>query len=97
MTYKPKRDKRSKWYMRQKAREHKSLCIGLMGGECEECGETHPAALDFHHLEPETKSFNIAAGATRSLESIKKELSKCVLLCANCHRKEHYDNEYPSP
>lgn len=64
------------------------------GKACTECGETHPACLDFHHVDPGQKVANVAAmrqnGWTR--EQVLSELEKCVLLCANCHRKLHYDS-----
>ena len=52
------------------------------------CGESHIATLDFHHIGE--KSFNISCGvrAGLSLDKIKKEIEKCVIMCANCHRKE---------
>lgn len=47
-------------------------------------------ALDFHHRNPEVKSFGLSVrGLTRSWEKIKKEIDKCVLICANCHREVH--------
>ena len=58
---------------------------------CLDCGESHPATLDFHHIDPAEKE--------RSLGDIGKygwsrkktlaEIAKCVILCANCHRKRH--------
>lgn len=57
------------------------------GGRCILCGfDEHPAALQFHHVDPTTKSFEIAGGGlTRSLARARAEAEKCVLLCANCH------------
>jgi hypothetical protein len=44
------------------------------------------AALHFHHIDPEQKSFGLALrGVARSLERCRAEARKCVLLCANCH------------
>lgn len=61
---------------------------------CSKCGEKHPAIIDFHHLNGKEKengiSFMVANGY--SVEKIMKEMSKCGVLCANCHRKEHYNN-----
>ncbi len=48
------------------------------------------SALQFHHLDEDTKEFSIAQAYNRSWESIKKELDKCILICANCHAEEHY-------
>lgn len=39
-------------------------------------------------MNPLEKEFTISGG-TRSFESLKLELDKCVLLCANCHRELH--------
>jgi hypothetical protein len=57
------------------------------GGECLICGYRRCiAALRFHHLDPETKSFGIAhRGLTRAIEEVRREAEECVLLCANCH------------
>jgi len=58
---------------------------------CQECNkERHPGCLDLHHIDPSQKDRKISQIASRSLENIKKELAKCVVLCANCHRKLHY-------
>ncbi len=60
---------------------------------CVDCGERHPAALQFHHLNAEDKQFNISDAVRRgtSLDRIKKEISKCIVLCANCHLIRHYN------
>lgn len=60
--------------------------------KCARCPENHPATLDFHHTED--KEFNISnmSGRKHSINSILKEISKCEVLCANCHRKLHYED-----
>jgi hypothetical protein len=60
---------------------------------CEECGWAgHPAALDFDHVEPDKKEFHIAQSiAGRSIKTIFKEVRKCRVLCANCHRIHTYN------
>ena len=61
------------------------------GLDCQSCGEGHPACLDFHHRNPEEKELNIAhATGGYRIEAIMNEISKCDVLCANCHRKLHY-------
>jgi len=60
--------------------------IAEAGGRCAICGYSrNPAALQFHHLDPATKDFTLRNGDTRSLERMRAEAAKCVLLCANCH------------
>lgn len=44
--------------------------------------------MDFHHLNPTEKDFNISDRMT-SFEAIRPELDKCVLLCSCCHREVH--------
>jgi hypothetical protein len=71
----------------RRRRKVKQILIVEAGGECVVCGYSrHPAALQFHHLDPSTKSFGLGVrGITRSLASLRAEAAKCVLLCANCH------------
>lgn len=67
----------------------KKKAVELMGGCCTVCGyDKHQGVLDFHHVDPSTKSFAISGGGfSRSWASIEAELQKCVLVCANCHRE----------
>lgn len=56
---------------------------------CERCGITGIfGSLDFHHVDPKTKLFNIGNNMIFS-DSMIEELEKCILLCPNCHRQEH--------
>jgi transposase len=71
----------------QRRRRLKEIIVAEAGGACAICGYARSvAALQFHHLEPAEKRFAIAGrGMTRSLEALREEAAKCVLLCANCH------------
>ena len=67
----------------------KRQLVEYKGGKCQICGyDKCQEALEFHHLDPNEKSFQISGG-TKSFESLKPEVDKCVLLCANCHRELH--------
>lgn len=69
----------------------KRMAVALKGGKCQFCGyNNYIGALDFHHIDGKNKEFELSTrGLTRSWEKIKKEISKCVLVCANCHREIH--------
>jgi hypothetical protein len=55
---------------------------------CADCGETDPIVLEFDHLDANAKSFNIGnALSYRNWESILREIEKCQVVCANCHRR----------
>jgi hypothetical protein len=57
---------------------------------CLFCKEDTPCVLDFHHLDPKEKDYQIGSMAPNlSWKSLKRELDKCVILCSNCHRKLH--------
>lgn len=75
----------------KRRRQHlKLLAVAYKGGKCEECSYARCyQALDFHHIDPKTKEFTIAAITNRSWSNLKAEVSKCRLLCANCHREHH--------
>lgn len=59
--------------------------------KCSQCSESHPACLDFHHVNGD-KEFNLATGRKVSMSKsrILAEMAKCIVLCSNCHRKLHY-------
>lgn len=63
---------------------------------CSNCGENHIACLDFHHLDPNKKELSITAIArnTYSIKRIMEEINKCIVLCSNCHRKLHYNENH---
>lgn len=64
---------------------------------CSRCGyKEHGVAIDFDHKDPSTKKFNISHRLPNSyLPTLFKEIRKCRLLCANCHRiKTLEDNQF---
>ncbi len=68
-------------------RSVKRRLVDEAGGCCVICGYSRSmVALQFHHVDPSTKRFNLGMkGISRSLETVRAEAAKCVLLCANCH------------
>ena len=60
---------------------------------CSNCAESDPACLDFHHLDEHEKEMNVSKMVTNGYGKfrLEKEVAKCDVLCANCHRKEHFE------
>jgi hypothetical protein len=58
---------------------------------CHFCKENTPVCLDFHHLDQNEKEINISvmSRGANSIDSIIKEIDKCLVICSNCHRKLH--------
>lgn len=58
---------------------------------CQNCGESEPVCLEFHHLDPTTKSVgrrqSISSCLTWNHDRLMKEVQGCIVLCSNCHRK----------
>jgi len=72
-----------------KRRALREQAVAYKGGRCVICGYDRCAsAFDFHHVDPWAKDFAISQRMT-SFRAIQKELDKCVLLCATCHREVH--------
>lgn len=57
---------------------------------CKYCPESDPVCLTFHHRDPKDKKFEISQTGMRTLTNLINEISKCDLVCANCHFKIHY-------
>lgn len=78
-------------YTQRRRYNLKEELVKYKGGKCEICGYNKCyAALEFHHKDPNEKDFGLASkGYTRNIEECKKEVDKCILVCANCHREIH--------
>lgn len=64
---------------------------------CTTCGyKESPYALDYHHVHDGAESKKNKSTISRminrrlKISHILKEIENCQLLCANCHRVEHY-------
>lgn len=78
--------------------KRKIEAINLKGGCCEDCKlsieNSHYSVFEFHHLDPKEKDMDWKKMRSVSRKTLNKELDKCVLLCANCHRIRHVkDND----
>ncbi len=82
---------KNKHCVTQRRQELKQLAFEYKGSKCNICAYDKCIwALEFHHLDQTQKDFNISKnGHTRSWERIQKELDKCIMVCANCHREIH--------
>lgn len=69
----------------------KIVLVDCCGGKCNICGYSRSIkALEFHHIDPQTKSFGLTQdGRSRSKELQIQQIRKCILVCANCHREIH--------
>jgi hypothetical protein len=79
-----------KQYERQdlhRKENHKKLWDFLLKSSCLDCGIKDARVLEFDHMRD--KKFNVSravSGSTRSWNTILKEIEKCQIVCANCHR-----------
>lgn len=104
------RKQQRKWYQRNKERHKANMIENrlnnmakgrefiwnyLSSHPCVDCGESDPRVLEFDHVRGEKR-----ATVTRlvrngfSIKIIKKEIAKCVIRCANCHKKKTYRNSW---
>jgi len=61
--------------------------LAYLGGRCVGCGSV--IDLQFHHIDPDTKSFNPRAKAGMKWETLVPEMDKCELRCEPCHKAKH--------
>ena len=91
--YSRQKQKCKKCHNKRTAKDGKNKrikAIELLGGSCQVCGYNKClSALEFHHIDPIIKDVNYSTMRGWTFSRIKKELDKCILLCANCHREEH--------
>ena len=59
----------------------------LLDHPCDQCGETDPRVLEFHHVGEKEMTITRMVSGGWSIKKIQAEISKCQVLCSNCHRK----------
>lgn len=76
-------------------RDRKREVVALFGNKCKRCGaENLPiVTYTFHHINPKEKEFEISKILLWRWDKLKKELAKCVMLCANCHKVITFGDE----
>ena len=81
-------------YKKTKREEAKKYTWEIKSKTSCKCGEKDPVCLEFHHIDPTTKNNTIAELISKgaSLDLLKREIDKCQIICANCHREKHYNN-----
>jgi hypothetical protein len=72
----------------------KKALVEYKGGACSVCGyNKNIAVLSFHNINDENNQkeydISIRMGNRCSLETLKKEADKCIIVCENCHREIH--------
>lgn len=61
---------------------------------CSRCTERRPNCLEYHHLDRSTKVAAVSRLMYHSLSTVVEEISKCILLCSNCHKVETWGDGY---
>lgn len=65
----------------------------MLGGKCARCGSTED--LEFDHIDPSTKAFDIAGVLSRAWNALVEEAAKCQLLCKPCHADKGAEDRPP--
>ena len=73
---------------RYKNRNRQFLFNYLKDKSCIDCGESDPIVLEFDHLRDKEDNISNLVARAASLSKIKREIEKCVIRCANCHRRK---------
>jgi len=73
--------------------KRKIEAVKNLGGKCSHCGyDKNLSSLTFHHINPQAKimSLDLRKFANCKPHIIQEELSKCILVCRNCHGEIEY-------
>ena len=92
--YEKNKDKHKEAIARNKAIKREEWRQYKASLACSKCGQNHPATLDFHHPDPKQKESSVQKYTSNGqFKRAYEEASKCIVLCANCHRIHHYDEK----
>ena len=99
--YPKNKDKHIGYVQRNKQRVIQFILEYKKTRSCIDCGfpgKEFPFVLDFDHFNKGTsKKFNIGSWSRSvlSIEAVRKEIEKCELVCANCHRIRTFSHKIP--
>lgn len=80
-------DASARKYILRRTQENRSYVDALRESPCTDCGKCYdPVCMDFDHVIGNKHKTISSMIPIASLESIKTEIAKCELVCANCHR-----------
>lgn len=81
-----------------RVRNNKIKALTYLGSKCKCCGITYDGTnaviFDFHHIKPDEKEMKPTKALTMSWDNLLKEIQKCELLCSNCHRIKHKQEDW---
>jgi hypothetical protein len=82
------RPERMDEYARQRKELRQAQVLDyLLTHPCVDCGESDPVVLEFDHLRDKVANVSAMASSKRPWAVILEEISKCEVVCANCHRR----------
>jgi hypothetical protein len=74
-------------YVKRRSRERRAEALAMLGDSCKTCGTVE--ALEFDHVDPATKLFDIGTQSWHvSRSRFLEEVAKCQILCRKCHLKK---------
>lgn len=73
----------------RRLQEGRELIKEHLAKGCMDCNEKDPIVLEFDHIDPASKEADISKllGSHKSIERLRREIAKCEVVCANCHRR----------
>jgi hypothetical protein len=75
---------KNKHYLRRRYHIQRAFFFTMVGEKCRKCGATED--LEFDHIDPDKKSFDVGALWPRhKIPAVLEELKKCQALCRPCH------------
>jgi hypothetical protein len=76
---------------KRRAKEAKEFIINIKKNSICKCGEKRWWVLEFHHNNNNDKYEDVSKLINYGIVAVKKEIKKCEILCANCHKDFHHN------
>lgn len=76
---------------KERIKQNKQTLLAYKKGlKCTKCGLDDHRLLEFHHLGAKDKDVSRMVNTGYGWKTVQKEIDKCIPLCCNCHRLEHW-------